>query len=114
VLIHLLALLFSVCAVEVPDEFYDITERDSRIYAKGIKAAAAVDVLHHSIDVSSKRAKDFAVTTLRIRLTGRLFVQGTFRSTETVADVRAFVAECLVAPPPPFYLCTDTPLLARW
>jgi len=82
-------------SIDVPDEFYDITHRDSVIYAKAIKIAASVDMLKHPVDASSLKAKDVKLARLRIRLLPRLYLEGKFLPNETVSDVRQFVCDVL-------------------
>lgn len=94
-----------VCIVDVPDEFYDVTHRDSVMYAKAIRVSASVDQLKHKLDVSSKTKRDYHTATIRVKLANRLYLEGKFKAKETVADLRRFIASHLRNPDRDFYLC---------
>ena len=88
------------------DEFYEVTDLDSQLYADSIRRSIngnthllndnssniSSDINNSkNIQRSSKLSKDYNFTVLRIRCPNHLYVDGTFKVTETVSDLENFI-----------------------
>lgn len=100
---------------ELPDEFFDITERDLRILMSDQKKklnALEDQPLMTSALRKSKLEEEYSQydrVIIRIQFPDRLVLQGLFKPRETVIALQKFVKEYLEDKSFPFYLYTSPP-----
>ncbi|KAF9359533.1 Tether containing UBX domain for GLUT4 [Mortierella sp. AD094] len=101
--------------IELPDDFYDLSSQDvmklmnsqkakrEQEENRGFKTAAA------RAEEEKAREKRYPRTIIRIRFPDRVQLQGTFRSQETIGDLRKWVASACVGQGEKFDLYTTPP-----
>lgn len=104
---------------ELPDEFYELTVADARRLHQELRArreeleqqplqTRGARELEQSVRVLRHMAQ-YGCSVLRVQLQDRTVLQGTFRPTETVGHVLAFVRGYVRPQERPFYLYTTPP-----
>ena len=119
----------SPSSFEVPDEFYEVNDDDSTRYSVAVHEAAntgstkatIVEIPSDEPDVEGesekeretnkkeKTKKKYTTAKIRVRLPNRIFLQGDFLATETIADLKEFVREALRSETIPFRLFLNLP-----
>jgi hypothetical protein len=82
---------------ELPEEFYEVTEQDSVEYARSIQQQAAAERGSSTARQagSSTPRRRLLLTVLRIKLPLHCYVEGMFRASETVQEVRRWLSAML-------------------
>ncbi|KAF9175270.1 Tether containing UBX domain for GLUT4 [Mortierella sp. AD011] len=101
--------------IDLPDDFYELSSQDvmklmnsqkakrEQEESRGFKTAAA------RAEEEKAREKRYPKTIIRIRFPDRVQIQGTFRSQETIGDLRKWVASVCVGQGEKFDLYTTPP-----
>lgn len=94
---------------EEPSDFFDITLEDSKVYSQSLLNRNKDGYKLTTKDRSSKSAKDFQLTRIRIRLPRDIYIEATFKATERVKHVREFVRGVIDSSLGSFYLFVTPP-----
>lgn len=104
---------------ELPDEFFDLTIEDAKnllrdirlqqnVMANGPLMTAALRKLEDS-KKEMRQLNKYIKTIIRIQFPDRTVLQGTFKPTETIRDVRGFICDYLEDKFIQFYLFSTPP-----
>ncbi|KAG0271835.1 Tether containing UBX domain for GLUT4 [Linnemannia exigua] len=101
--------------IELPDDFYDLTSQDMMKLLSSQKAKRE-EAENRGFKTAAARAEEekakerrYPKTIIRIRFPDRIQLQATFRSQETVGDLRDWVAKACVGQGEKFDLYTTPP-----
>ncbi|KAK3845415.1 MAG: hypothetical protein J3R72DRAFT_29402 [Linnemannia gamsii] len=101
--------------IELPDDFYDLTSQDMMKLLSSQKAKRE-EAENRGFKTAAARAEEekakerrYPKTIIRIRFPDRIQLQATFRSQETVGDLRNWVAKACVGQGEKFDLYTTPP-----
>eukprot|EP01083_Nonionella_stella_P062263 161914_1 len=82
---------------DVPDEFFECTAADFAQHKQSIRDSFRSENVPDPkrLRHSSKMANEFELTTIRIRLPNRIYLEGKFHVSETISDLLNFTKGCL-------------------
>jgi tether containing UBX domain for GLUT4 len=96
-------------AVELPDEFYEVTPDDLKAAQSTTQKRKQMDEQLMTRDMRERHKKRYLATKLRVKMPDRIEIEGTFSVLETIGDVVQFVREQLRDAALPFYLFVTPP-----
>lgn len=96
-------------AVELPDEFYEVTPDDLKAAQSTTQKRKQMDEQLMTRDMRERHKKRYLATKLRVKMPDRIEIEGTFSVLETIGDVVQFVREQLRDANLPFYLFVTPP-----
>jgi tether containing UBX domain for GLUT4 len=96
-------------AVELPDEFYEVTPDDLKAAQSTTQKRKQMDEQLMTRDMRERHKKRYLATKLRVKMPDRIEIEGTFSVLETIGDVVQFVRKQLRDAALPFYLFVTPP-----